>query len=544
MKRKRAVELLAASALLPGCAHTDRSGAGTGGRRPWTVPHVLRYADGQDPVALNPLGNVHASTSWLAQLWGAWLFRTTASFEPVAELCSEVPTLENGLITRDGRTIVLKLREANWSDGVAFTSRDVAFSVKTILDPNTIVTSREGWELIERVETPDPRTAILHLRETFSGWASTFFSTGGANPCLLPEHIVGRQNPNTGAYNAKPVGIGPFVVDSWERGQSVELRANPNYWRGLPKLRKIVYKVVPSDETLMTQLKTHEVDLWLQMNPTQLPQARAIPDVTVARKPSVYWWHLDVNCANEILSDVVVRRALDYAIDRSALIQKILNGAGETNWSVLSPESFAHNSKVREYPFDLARANALLDGAGWHRGPDGTRAKDGRSLHFTIAYGAGSSTWEHMVELIRPSWKAIGVTFDTKTYQTNLYFAPFADGGIVQAGKFDICAFQWGNTANPTSIVNLYGADRIPPKGQNDLRYRNAEVTDLLTRATQTLVRSEQKTLLDRAQAIVAEGCPTFPIAQSVALYPMNVDLKNFEPSSLSPFDFMMDVDI
>jgi peptide/nickel transport system substrate-binding protein len=544
MKRFDVLGLLAASALMPACTRVGGASDANGGRQASTIAHELRYSDGQDPVGLNPLSNTHASTSWLAELWGAWLFRTTAAFEPVAELCSEVPSIENGLISRDGRRITLKLREAVWSDGVPFTSHDVAFSVAVIQNPDTIVTSREGWELIERVETPDDRTAIFHMRETYSAWAATFFSTGGANPCLLPRHIVGTQNVNTGAYNAKPVGVGPFVIDDWKRGQSVELSANPHYWRGVPKLQRIVYDIIPSDETLMTQLRAHDIDLWVQMNASKLAEARTIPDVTVIRKPSVYWWHIDCNCEQPALAEVPVRQALNHAIDRKTIIDKVLHGAGLVNWSVINPLSFAYDPGVKQYPYDLARANALLDAAGWRRGPGGVRGKNGQELHFTFAYGAGNATWAQMIELIRASWSQIGVTFDLKSYQTNIYFAPFQNGGIVQGSKFDLCAFQWGNTADPTGAVNLYAADRIPPHGQNDLRYRNAEVTSLLHRATQTLVRAEQKTLLQQAQVLIAEDCPTFPIAQSVALYPASTDLKGFDPNSLSPLDFMMDVDV
>jgi peptide/nickel transport system substrate-binding protein len=544
MKRLDALGLLAASSLLPACTRVGGAGGASGGRAASTVPHELRYSDGEDPVGLNPLGNVHASTSWLAELWGAWLFRTTSGFEPVPELCTEVPSVENGLLSPDGRRITYKLRAATWSDGVPFTSHDVAFTVALINNPSTIVTSREGWELIERVETPDERTAIFHLRSTFSAWAATFFSTGGANPCLLPKHIVATQNANTGPYNAKPIGIGPFVIDEWLRGQSVTLTANPQYWHGRPKLERIVYQIIPNDETLMTQLRAGDIDLWMQMNPTKLAEAASIPGVTVLRKPSVYWWHIDCNCSQPALSEVAVRRALNHAIDRQTIINKVLHGAAAVNWSVLSPVSFAYNGAVARYPYDLARANALLDAAGWRRGANGVRTKNGIPLHFAMAYGAGNATWAQMLELIRASWSEIGVTFDLKTYQTNLYFAPFESGGIVQGGKFDLCAFQWGNTADPTGIINLYGADRIPPKGQNDLRYRNAEVTKLLHAATQTFDHAKQKELLQQAQAVIADDCPTFPIAQSIDLYPANADLKDFNPSSLSPFDFMLEVDI
>ncbi|MBV9102293.1 MAG: hypothetical protein JO060_01820 [Candidatus Eremiobacteraeota bacterium] len=146
---------------------------------------------------------------------------------------------------------------------------------------------------------------------------------------------------------------------------------------------------------------------------------------------------------------------------------------------------------------------------------------------------------------MRTTWRQIGVTFDSKTYLSNIYFAQIQDGGIMNSGKFDVCAFSWGNTPAPTDMVGLYAADRIPPNGQNDLRYRNAEATRLMHAATQTLDRTLQTRLLGQAQAIIAEECPTFPLVQNVDLHPASIDLKNFRPIPASgPFEFMMDTDI
>ncbi|HMD02419.1 MAG TPA: ABC transporter substrate-binding protein, partial [Candidatus Baltobacteraceae bacterium] len=272
MRRKRFLPLAAAAALAPACTKVGGSGSLEGERHAYTVPHVLRYADAEDPVGLNPVVTAHASTSWLAQLWAAWLFRYNENYDPVPELATTVPTLQNGLISPDGKRIVFKLRPAVWSDGTPFTSHDVAFSVALILDPKTNVTSREGWELIERVETPDDRTAIFHLKELYASFIPTFFTTGGANPCILPAHVLRGQDPNHGPYAQKPIGIGPFVIDSWERAQRVTLSANPTYWRGKPKLERIEYKIIPDADTIITQLKTHELDLFVQMNPNYLNQ--------------------------------------------------------------------------------------------------------------------------------------------------------------------------------------------------------------------------------------------------------------------------------
>ena len=108
MKRRTLIELAAASSLLAACTRVGGPSETAGARKPYTKPHVLRWADGEDPVGLNPLSNVHAVTSWLAELWGGWLFRNSAEFEPVPELCTTVPTVENGLLSRDLPRVALR----------------------------------------------------------------------------------------------------------------------------------------------------------------------------------------------------------------------------------------------------------------------------------------------------------------------------------------------------------------------------------------------------------------------------------------------------
>lgn len=155
----------------------------------------------------------------------------------VPSLCLEVPTKANHLISPDGKALTFKLRHGVlWHDGAPFTSADVAFTVRTILDPKTNVLSREGWDLIARVDTPDRYTAVFHLRKPFAAFLNRFF-TPIDNPAILPEHLLRGKDVNHAAYNALPVGLGPFKYVRWSRGNDVVMEAFERWWGGAPRTR-------------------------------------------------------------------------------------------------------------------------------------------------------------------------------------------------------------------------------------------------------------------------------------------------------------------
>lgn len=540
MKRQDLLGLLAAATALPSCTRVG-TGAGAGGG---TTPHVLRYTDGGNIESLNPMITTTASTAWLSSLWAAWLFRYDNDLLPVPELATTVPTVANGLLSADGTRIVFTLREAQWSDGTPFTARDVAFTIRRVLDPHTNVVSRDGWDQIARVETPDDRTVILHMKRFYAAFLPTFFTTGGANACVLPEHICKDQDANDGAYNALPVGIGPFKIDAWHRGTEVALSANPRYWRGAPKLRKVVYRILQEQNTIETQARTGELDLWIRVPSRRAGYLADAPRAHLVRRSSTIWSHLDCNCAHPALADANVRRALDHAIDRKTILEKIDHGIGSLRAGVIAANLPFAEPHVATYAYDLAAARALLDGAGWRPGARGVRAKDGVPLDLTLVYGSGSPQADRVVDVLRQNFQRIGVALRTKTYPTNLLFGGFANGGIINTGKFDLALFSWVDTPAPTDIVGLYAADRTPPAGQNTLFWKNAEVTRILHEATSTIDVGKRTALLRRAQIVIAAQAPTIPLIQNEMLYLATDGLSGWNPTLNSPFDFMMDADV
>ena len=145
-----------------------------------------------------------------------------------------MPTQANGGVSKDGLTITYHLRKGvSWSDGAPFDADDVVFSTNVVLNPANNEVGRQGWDQITKIDEPDKYTVVYHLKKPYSPFIETFFSTAGANPCILPKHLLAKYpNINNVPYNSLPIGIGPFKYLRWDRAQDVVLVPNPLYWRG------------------------------------------------------------------------------------------------------------------------------------------------------------------------------------------------------------------------------------------------------------------------------------------------------------------------
>jgi peptide/nickel transport system substrate-binding protein len=529
--------------LASGC--TKVGGGGVGGRQnAWTRPHVLIYADAGDINTLNPMFAQSLYVGYIAELTMAWLIKWDEHNRPYPELATEIPTKANGGISKDGRTITYHLRKSvKWSDGAPFTADDVVFSIKAVLNPANDVTGRQGWDLIKSVDEPNKYTVVIHLTKPYSPFIETFFSTAGANPCILPAHLLAKYpNINHVPYNAKPVGIGPFKVERWDRAQDVILVANPLYWRGEPKLHKIIYKIIPDRNTLLAQLQAHEVDMWALVPGNYLQRVSAIPGFHILRQPSYLWNHLDFDLQRPILKDLAVRKAMLYALDRQQLIDKIAHGVG-TVADTLTPPNAPYAVTEPTRPFDLARARALLDADGWKMGPGGVRVKDGRRLSLDFAVNTGSQDVDDQIELMRADWKKVGIQINVHHYPIGLFFAPAQQGGIVYGNKWDLIVFAWENEAIG-DFSQLYGCDVFPPNGQNDVRWCDpvawAAMKALYAHYTQAERNRDVKIVMDRFYKAI----PSIVLARREDIYAYNSDLKNFHPNGVSLFDNFMNVDI
>ncbi len=540
---KRFLTLLSIVALAA-CTKVETTDAGAT-RHPYTIPHELRYATAEDVTGLNPDLSQQLTVSYLSSLTMAWLIKSDIHNNPIPELATEVPTQANGGISRDGLTITYHLRHGvTWSDGAPFTADDVIFSFRTVLNPQTNVVSRDGFDLITKLDEPDKYTVVVHLKKKYAGYVFTFFSSVGADPCVLPKHLLGNlPNINNAAYNALPIGIGPFKYLEWKRGDSITLVPNSRYFRGLPKLQRITFKIVPDRNTVLAQLQAHEIDLWMPVSPPYRDRVKALDGITVLQQPSYYFAHLDFQNQHPGLDDARVRRALRMAIDRHEILEKISHGVGTVQDDPVSRVNPSFDPAVPTAPFDVTKAAAMLDAAGWKIGPNGLRTKDGHTLNFTFATVSGTPDNDQRIELIRANWQKIGVAITVQHYPAPLMFAPYADGGIVYGGKWDLISFDWGG--DPLGdLSSLYACDDIPPNGQNDPRYCNRAVTAAMHAFKEEYDPHKRQKYADLIQSQIAADAPSTVLSVIDDIYAYNSDLKNFHPNQAAPTDDFMNVDI
>jgi peptide/nickel transport system substrate-binding protein len=214
--------------VLPGCS--PRAPDAVAGNW-WTRHGLLRIANLAEPDSLNPVVGNEQIDAELAMLWGGFLFNYNDRNEFVPELATELPSLQNGGVSKDGLAVTYHLRRGvTWQDGAPFDARDVVFTYRAIVDGRNNVPSTVGYELIRRLEVIDLHTIRVHLKHPWAPFVATFFNQSSQPYPLLPAHLLSKYPAiNQVPFNAQPVGTGPFSVRRWQRGSKIVFEANPHY---------------------------------------------------------------------------------------------------------------------------------------------------------------------------------------------------------------------------------------------------------------------------------------------------------------------------
>lgn len=450
-----------------------------------------------------------------------------------------VPALASDLpkTSSDGLTYTFKLRDnLKFSDGHPLTADDVVFTYQLAYDPKykDVASPRRGdlSKYIASVTAQDPKTVVIKTTQVFAPFLANHALYG-----ILPKHVLGDLDPkavNTADFNTGPsVTNGAFKFVKWEKGQQVTLARNDNYWNGPAYLDSYVYKVLPDSVAVTNQLKTGEIDIG-PVDPGQFDALKTATNVVTSEFPvptfTFYAYNLDpAKLGGQLFGDKAVRQALLYALNRQQVVTAIFFGHGSVANSVEPPTSWAYKDKPQVlYSFDKAKAESLLDGAGWAKGADGIRAKGGQKLKFEMITNAGNKQRESMLTVMQQSWKDIGVDATPKLIQF-----PQLVSQIVSIRTFDVflVGFNWG--ADP-DVSPLYHSRNAAPGGFNGADFKNDQADTLLDQALNTLDRSKRKDLYSQFQDLMSDQAPSPVILFNTGIYGVNTRVQG---TDFGPFN-------
>jgi len=498
-------------------------------------PGSVRFDLAADPANLNPLFAHQDAASvelQVARLAFEPFIDLDEKGRPQAALLSVIPDRKNGGVSADGRTITYHLRRAvRWQDGEPVTSADVLFTLRAILDRNNPVRSLEGYDLIDRATAAGRNTVVVHLRRPWAPAVQTLFSYGAAAQFVLPAHVLRKQLPLADApFNAAPsVGDGPYRFIGWSRGEKLVYEASPSYWRGKPKVQRLDVRIIPDPSTNLTLLSSNELD-WNLIAPLQQATLANHPGIAFEYVPTATVAGIAINTAHKPLDDVRIRRALAMSIDRHAISAKITLGKYPVTDSAQPQFSWAYDPFVHLPNYDPAGADALFDAAGWRRGPNGMRAKDGRLLALEYVQFPETATGVRAATMIQSELRERGVDVQIKSISNAQLFLPSVRGGTLASGAFDLAYVPWTMGADPddSALLACRGAE-------NYMRYCNAQVDRLEQRALSATNQGDRKRLYSQIAQQVARDVPVIYLFNARYIYAYRRALAGFHPNAFVP---------
>ena len=365
--RRRLVIVVLVAGLVGACASPDGETAADTGES-------IVIGAGSEPENLNPI--LGYAPDGAAKIFDGLVSRD-ARLDLVPALAEQVPSA-----SADGLTWTAKLRAGTtFSDGTAVTAQDVEFTYETVLDKKVNSTIASRFDALADVSAPDERTVVFRLSYQYAPFAQLL--TLG----IVPHKAFDGVDVNSAPFNAAPVGTGPYTVAEWRKGDRMVLQANKNYWDGVPAIKTVTIVFVEDDNARATRMAAGEFD------GTVLPPklARSYEDkegYRVIRNPSADYRGLGIPAELPFTSDPRVRRAINLGTDRQAMIDTVLAGAGKPAATPISPYLKDWYDADATFSYDTAEAGRLLDEAGWRKGADGKRTKDGQVARLPILYPA------------------------------------------------------------------------------------------------------------------------------------------------------------
>jgi peptide/nickel transport system substrate-binding protein len=496
MKRGLGTAIVLAAALaltvlltLPGAAQEPKQG----GR--------LIVATQQDPITMLGAVSTHLHSHMVADTMYSGLVRQKWDDpKPYPDLA------ERWEISGDGKVYTFHLvKNATWHDGKPFTSADVKFSIEEVIRKN----HPAGGMLfgtLDRVDTPDPYTAVIVLKQPFVPLMSYLMSKMYGT--IVPKHIYEGTDIKTNPHNFSPIGTGPFKFKEYVKGSHVRVVRNENYFRkGQPYLDEVVIRIIPDWSAMVAAFETGEVNYMCWGIPRhELPRLEKLPGVAVNLKTpltSLGLW-TRFNLRHEALSKLKVRQAIAYATDKKEILEKAFFNQGSVAESFVNPNNvmaaWAYDAKTPTYEYNVQKANALLDEAGVPRKADGIR--------FSMRQYNSASDIEATKtnEILREQWRKVGIDVKVMPLEGTAY-----PQLVYNKWDFESAMGFWFFGPDP-GLIGLHVHSRQIKQGLapgNIMGYSNTRIDELLDKAAMALDQKQRAAMYGEVASILAQDVPT-----------------------------------
>ena len=476
--------------------------------------------------------------------------------ENVCILCETVPTVENGLVKivdrpngQKGMDVTLKLKAGlKWGDGVPVTAKDIAFTWKIGTDPAIGFSNYNPWNRATGVDVVDDRTAVMHLPSVMTGFNSW--------DQIIPEHLEGpvyAENKTGEAYlkqtgyNRAPTtpGLwnGPFLFSSYQPGTRVVMEKNPHF-QPAPKLDRIILAYRDNSSALMQNFIAGAIDA-VPVSPGGISFAqflelkKSYPDrFQYFVEPGDNLERIAMQLENPILADVRVRRALLHAIDRKTISDRLFDGLQPVADGPLPKGTPYYNAAMAVYPYDVARAKALLAEAGWKPGADGICVNGaGERLSLEFVTTAGNQTRQQITQVLQNQFKLACIEIQPKLVALQEY-----NGVMLRRRAFKgllMGSIDFPPSASPRIVL---GSDRIPAEanawaGNNFSGYKNTAMDALMERVETAVSEVDAKAVWGEIQKIYAEDLPLLPLYFYARAYVAQKNVFDFVPTTVDPLN-------
>lgn len=388
----------------------------------------------------------------------------------------------------DGKSWILHIRNGlTFADGSPVTASDAKFTLERAASKDS--NFEDNFALIDHAVATDPHTLVVILKKpsaSFLAYASLYAAS------IVPEKLVGAGGKG---FWERPVGSGPYVLTEWVKNDHIILKRNPRYWqKPYPYLDELRFDVLTDDNTRMLKFRSGELDIATNVPPNQVEALKTVNGVVVKLFPQMRYDYVYYNHARKPISDVRVRQALNYAIDRQAILRSVLFGYGHVATSMLPP-MLDWNNQLRPYPIDVAKAKALLQEAGL-----------GSGFSTEIFIAAGDNQAAQIATILKDEWKAIGVDLKVTALEPGTIRARRT------AGQFDmIKGYYTSDVIDPDELV-AFGMDYAGGAIAKYMGFKNDRLSQLAAAAEAEMNPDKRKAMYFEIQKIAYEQFATIPL--------------------------------